>query len=158
MRTAARRWRFVRAVASLGVLGAGVSGRGEAQFVTVGAGALVSQRSPQPVAELHAETPPVLDSRAYLTLSWSDDSAAPTVITAAERSILHVGRALVGLGAGLLWLEVNDYWPYPIVVSSTVVPLPVRRASVVAIASTQPFQDFEWSLVLKLGVTVWFVR
>jgi hypothetical protein len=130
----------------------------EAQLATVGAGVLLSKRSPQPVGELHAESPPFHRTRAYITLSWTDDSSKPTVISAAERSVLHVGRASVGIGAGLLWLEVNDYKPYPIVVSSTVVPLPVRRTSIVGIASTQPFQDFELSFVLKLGILVWFVR
>jgi hypothetical protein len=63
-----------------------------------------------------------------------------------------------GIGAGLLWLEVNEYRPYPILLSSTVVPLPIPRTAVVGIVSTQPFQHFEWSVVLKVGVTVWFVR
>jgi hypothetical protein len=119
---------------------------------------LMSNRAPQPVAELHVETPPALSARAYVTLSWTDESARPTLITAAERSLVRRKAVLVGLGAGLLWLDVNDYRPYPIVVSSAVVPLPVPRAAVVAIASTQPFQDLEWSLVLKVGVTVWFLR
>jgi hypothetical protein len=131
---------------------------GDAQLATVGAGVLTSKRAPEPVAELHAASPPILSSRAYVTLSWTDESGMPTVITAAERSIVRSKAALVGFGAGLLWLEGNDYRPYPIAVSSVVVPLPIPRTAVVAIASTQPFQDFEWSLVLKVGVTIWFVR
>lgn len=131
---------------------------GDAQLATVGAGVLMSKRAPEPVAELHAATPPILATRAYLTLSWTDESGKPTIITAAERSIVRGKAVMVGLGAGLLWLEGNDYRPYPIVVSSTVVPLPLPRTAVVAIASTQPFQDFEWSLVLKVGVAIWFVR
>ncbi len=129
-----------------------------AQFLTIGGGALISTRSPEPVAELHAETPPVQQARAYITLSWTDESYQPTAITAVERPVVGVGRATAGLGAGLLWLERNDYRPYPIIVSSTVLQLPIPRTSVVAIASTQPFQDFEWSLVIKLGFTAWFVR
>lgn len=130
-----------------------------AQLVTVGAGALVTERATEPVAELHAETPPLaLDARGYVTLSWTDESGAPTLITAAERPALRVGRAYAGLGGGLLWLEANDYEPYPMLVSSTVVPLPVPRTSFVLIASTLPFEEFDWSLVLKLGVTVLFVR
>lgn len=43
-------------------------------------------------------------------------------------------------------------------VSSTVLPLPIPRTSVVLIGSTLPFQDFDWSLVLKVGITVLFVR
>jgi len=128
-----------------------------AQFATVGAGVLMGDGLREPVAELHAQTPPALSSRAYLTLSWTDESASPTVITAAERSLLR-GRAMVGFGAGLLWLEHNDYRPYPIVVSSTVIPLPIPRTAIVAIGSTQPFQGFAWSVVVKIGVTVWFVR
>ena len=58
----------------------------------------------------------------------------------------------------MLWLDANDYRPYPMLVGSTVVPLPVPRTSFVLIASTLPFEDFDWSLVLKIGVTVVFVR
>ena len=130
----------------------------KAQLATIGAGVLLSDRRPEPVAELHAETPPLYASRAYVTLSWTDDSAKPTVITAAERALVQRKVAMVGLGAGLLWLEGNDYRPYPIIVTSTVVPLPIPRTAVVVIGSTQPFQEFEWSLVLKVGVTLWFVR
>lgn len=153
MRTA-----ILRCLIIAGAFSAAIASASEAQLATVGAGVLLSKRSPQPVGELHAESPPFHRTRAYVTLSWTDDSSKPTVISAAERSVLHVGRASVGIGAGLLWLEVNDYKPYPIVVSSTVLPLPIKRTSIVGIASTQPFQDFEWSLVLKLGVLVWFVR
>ena len=130
----------------------------QAQLLTIGGGVLVSNRPLEPVAEIHAETPPFLETRAYGTLSWTDDSWAPTVITAAERQVLNTGVTMTGLGAGLLWLDANDYRPYPILVSSTVIPLPVPRTSVVAIGSTQPLQDFEWSLVLKVGVTLWFRR
>lgn len=118
----------------------------------------MTERSTEPVAELHGETPPLVGARAYTTLSWTDESARPTLITAAERPVLQVGSAFVGLGAGLLWLEANDYAPYPMLVSSTVVPLPVPRTSFVTIASTLPFERFDWSLVFKLGVTVLFVR
>ena len=142
----------------LALLGLAWSRVAEAQFATVGAGLLVSKRPSEPVAELHAETPPLRSTRAYATFSWTDESAKPTIISAAERRILNTKRTMTGIGAGLLWLDVNDYRPYPIVVSSTVVPLPIPRTAVVAIASTQPFQDFEWSLVMKVGVTFWFVR
>ncbi len=147
-----------RTIVSVGAFSVVLAVTSEAQLATVGAGVLLSSRSPEPVAELHAETPPLLAARAYATLSWTDESTKPTVITAGERSVVNIGRTFVGLGAGLLWLDVNQYRPYPILVSSTVVRLPISRTSAVAIASAQPFQDFEWSLVLKLGVTVWFVR
>ena len=142
---------------SVAILAAVLPVASKAQLATVGAGVLLSDRSPEPVAELHAETPPLYASRGYVTLSWTDESAKPTVITAAERALLQ-RKVMVGLGAGLLWLEGNDYRPYPIIVSSTVVPLPIPRTAVVAIGSTQPFQEFEWSVVLKVGVTLWFVR
>lgn len=142
------------AIAGLLVAAAGAAG----QIVTVGAGALVSERPTEPVIELHAETPPYAGWRAYGTLSWTDESAAPTVITAAERPVIHWGSGFTGLGAGLLWLEVNDYEPDPILVSSTVLPLPIPRTSLVVIGSTLPFEDFDWSVVLKVGVTVLFVR
>lgn len=130
----------------------------EAQLVTVGAGALLSERPTEPVFELHVASPPVFRSRAYVTASWSDDGARPTLITAAERSMLNRRRVALGLGAGALWLDANDYEPYPILVGSSVVRLPVARTSVVAIASTQPFQEFDWSVVLKVAVAVWFAR
>lgn len=145
-------------MSGVALLSLALTGVGQAQLATVGAGLLVSERPSVPVAELHAETPPMYAARAYVTLSWTDESAEPAVITAAERPVLHTKAGVTGLGAGLLWLEVNDYRPYPIVVSSTVVPLPIPRTAVVGIASVQPFQDFEWSLVLKIGVTLWFVR
>ncbi len=129
-----------------------------AQLATAGAGVLMSNRPAQPVFELHGESPPFFEARAYLTLSWTDDSWAPTLITAAERPLLHVGSAFAGAGAGLLWLEGNDYRPYPMLVSTSVIPLPLPRTSFVLIASTLPFENFDWSLVLKVGVTVLFIR
>ncbi len=141
---------------ALGVLAVVTGAQG--QLVTVGGGALVTKRATEPVAEIHAETPPLFEARAYVTLSWTDESGAPTVITAAERPVLRVGRAFTGFGGGLLWLEANDYRPYPTIISSSVVPLPVPRTSFVLIASTLPFEDFDWSLVFKVGVTVLFVR
>jgi hypothetical protein len=149
---------MLRTVVIAAVLTTALVSAGEAQLATVGAGVLLSKREPQYVGELHAESPPFHRTRAYITLSWTQDSSKPTVISAAERSVLRLGRANVGIGAGLLWLEFNDYKPYPILVSSTVVQLPIPRTSIVGIASTQPFQDFEWSYVLKLGILVWFVR
>ena len=119
---------------------------------------LVTERPAEPVFELHAETPPFWEARAYATFSWTDESWNPTFITAVERPVFHLGSAFVGLGAGLLWLDPNDYRPYPMLVSSTVLPLGVPRTSFVMIASTLPFEDFDWSLVFKVGVTVWFVR
>ena len=59
----------------------------------------------EPVYELHAETPPLADWRGDVTLSWADESMAPTVITAAERPVVRFGDGFTGLGAGLLWLE-----------------------------------------------------
>ena len=140
------------------VLAAALPMVANAQLATIGAGVLLSTRRPEPVAELHAETPPVYASRGYVTLSWTDESAQPTVITAAERALMQRKAVMLGLGAGLLWLEGNDYRPYPIIVTSSILPLPIPRTAVVAIGSTQPFQDFEWSIVLKVGVTFWFVR
>lgn len=124
----------------------------------MGAGALVSDRPTELVAELHAAAPSSAGVRPYLTLSWTDESGRPTAITAAERSILETAISSTGLGAGLLWLDANDYRPYPMLVSSTVVPLPVPRTSMVAVGSTLPFERFEWSLVLKIGVAVLLPR
>ncbi len=148
----------LRTVFIAGALSVAMGATNEAQLATVGAGVLLSKRSPQPVAELHVESPPVHHARVYATVSWTDESAKPTLITAGERAVWQVGGARGGIGAGLLWLEVNEYRPYPILLSSTVVPLPIRRTAVVGIVSTQPFQRFEWSVVLKVGITVWFVR
>jgi len=130
----------------------------QAQFATVGGGALISNRPVESVFELHAETPPFLDARAYITASWTDLNMKPAIITAIERPVFHLGKAFTGIGAGLLWLESNDFKPYPMLVSSTVVPLPIPRTSIVMIGSVLPFQDFDWSLVLKVGVTIWFLK
>ncbi len=129
----------------------------EAQFATVGAGVLVSDLPLQPVAELNAQTPPFFESRAYLTMSWTDESAKPTFITALERSVLQIDDSFTSnVGVGLLWLEYNNYKPFTMLVSSTNIPLSIPKTSVVIIGSVLPFQDFEWSAVLKLGFAFWF--
>jgi len=148
----------MKALLGLALLGLTPLLGAEAQFATASAGMLVSNRVPDVIVELHAETPPFGATRGWITLSWTDQSAKPTVITAVEHALLHVKGAGTGLGAGVLWLEPDNYKPYPIIVSSTVVPLPIPRTSFVAIASTQPFQDFGWSLALEVGITLWFVR
>jgi hypothetical protein len=148
----------MKAMLSLAVLGFAPLLSAEGQFATASAGMLVSKRVPDVIGELHAETPPVHATRGWITLSWTDESAKPTVITAVEHALVHVKDAGTGLGVGVLWLEPDNYTPYPIIVSSTVVPLPIPRTSFVAIASTQPFQKFDWSLALEVGVTLWFVR
>ncbi len=150
--------RWARTLLLMGASALPLAPAASAQLATVGAGVLISQRPAQPVFELHGETPPFAETRAYLTLSWTDDSWAPTIITAVERPVLRFDGAFTGVGAGLLWLEPNDYRPYPMLVSTTVVPLPVPRTSFVLIASTLPFEQFDWSLVLKIGVTLLFVR
>ena len=99
-----------------------------------------------------------MGSRGYATPSWTDQSLRPTVITAFERPFVSVGRAMTGIGAGLLWLDANQYRPYPVLITTAVLPLPLERTSMIAIASTQPFQDFEWAFIVKIGVTLWFVR
>lgn len=125
-----------------------------AQQVTVGGGALLSDRPVQPVAELHASAPPLAGVRGYTTWSWTDESARPAVIAAAERSLVRTPISFTGLGAGVLCVDPNDYRPQPMVVSTTVVPLPVPRTAAVAIGSVLPFEDFDWSLVLKVGVSL----
>ena len=74
-----------------------------AQFVTVGGGVLATNRSTDAAGELHGETPPFAETRGYVTASWIRESAKPTLITAVERPVLHVGRASVGAGC---WLAV----------------------------------------------------
>jgi hypothetical protein len=108
------------------------------------------------VYEFHLESPALFRTRAYGTFSWTKDSGKPTVITAAERSLYSAHGIGVGAGGGLLWLEGNDYRPYPILVTSQVVRLPIPRTSAVAITSTQPFQEWDWSVVLKVAVLAWF--
>lgn len=131
----------------------------DAQLATVGAGALLSQRPAQPVFELHVASPPFYQIRAYTTFSWSDDGATePTLITAAERSVIRSSVVNVGLGAGILWLYTDRYRAQEILVSSAVIRLPIPRTSVVMIASTPPTEWNDWSLVLKVGVLAWFRR
>jgi hypothetical protein len=50
------------------------------------------------------------------------------------------------------------YRPDFLLVSSAVVPLPVPSTSIVLIGSTLPREEVAWSLVVKVGVTLWFVR
>jgi DNA-binding transcriptional LysR family regulator len=129
-----------------------------AQVITVGAGALFSKHRPEPVAEVYVTSPPVNNIRAYLTTAWTDNEWEPTFISALDRPIITTGRVFILAGPGLLWLHSNDYRPYPILVGTAVIPLPIWRLNLVAIGSTQPFQSWEWSLVTKVAVLVTFIR
>lgn len=128
---------------TIAILPAALPVAAKAQLATIGAGVLLSDRRPEPVAELHAETPPVRASRACVTLSWTDESAKPTVITAAERALLQRKVVVVGprsrtpLAGGKRLPALSDY--------RDVEPRPIADSShgVVAIGSTQPFQEFE---------------
>jgi hypothetical protein len=119
---------------------------------------LLSDRPSEPTYNIHFDSPPLHKTRAMLTLSWNDQSAKPTVITEAERSIIDSRQLALDAGAGLLWLSSNEYRPYPILISTAVVPLPVPRTAIVAVGSTQPFQNLEWSLVLKASFMIWANR
>lgn len=150
------RSRFLHGAAVLLALAAAPGA--SAQIVTVGGGVLLSDGPTQPVFEFHAETPPVGSWRVYGTLSWTDESIAPTFIAAAERPVFRNGDAYTGVGAGLIALEANDHEVDAMLVSSTVVPLPVPRTSFVLIASTLPFESFDWSVVAKISVAAFFGR
>jgi hypothetical protein len=147
-----------RTALSLAVVSAAITLAAEAQRLSVGAGALLSDRPAEPTYNIHFDSPPFHQTRAELTLSWNDKSGKPTIVTEAERSIIASRLVAVDAGAGLLWLDFNDYRPYPILISTAVVPLPVPRLAIVAVGSTQPFQDWAWSLVLKASVMLWAKR
>jgi hypothetical protein len=147
-----------RTALSLAVLSTTLALAAGAQRVSLGVGVLLSNRPSEPSFDLHIDSPPFYKTRAELTLAWNDKSNNPTVITEAERSIIDTKAFAFDLGGGLLWLEANDYRPFPAIISTTVVPLPVPRTAIVAIASTQPFQDFEWSLVLKGSISLFSGR
>ena len=147
-----------RAALSLAVLSTTLSLAAGAQRVALGAGVLLSNRPSEPSFDLHIDSPPFYRTRAELTLAWNDKSTKPTVITEVERSIIDTKAFAFDLGGGLLWLEANEYRPFPAIISTSVVPLPIPRAAIVAVASTQPFQEFEWSLVLKGSISLFFGR
>ena len=129
------------------------------QFATLGGGALLSERPIEGVAEINVQSPQFFKSRAYATFSWTNDSWKPTYIAAIERKILgKKGVFATGLGAGLLMIEPKDYKPDFMVVSSTMVPLPIPNTAFVVIGSVLPFEEFEWSLVVKVGWAFWFVK
>lgn len=129
----------------------------QAQFVTIGSGILVSERPLRPIAELNVQTPTFLKSRAYLTLSWTDESFKPTIIAAIERSVLQIDEVSnTSIGVGLLLIEPKKYEPDLMFVTSTVVPISIPNTSLVLIGSTLPFEKFDWSVVLKVGWAFWF--
>lgn len=130
-----------------------------AQVATLGAGALISESNVNPVGELYLGAPPVHEFRAYGIGSWTDDSWAPTLITAVERVVLPTDHSFTTLGAGAIWLEFKDYEPDFILTSTTAVSLPFAPSlSFVVVGSTQPFTDFEWTIVTKLAVTLFFKK
>lgn len=149
---------MLRTALSLAALSASLAFAAAGQRVALGAGVLLSERPSEPSFDIHIDSPPLYKTRAELTVAWNDKSAKPTLITEAERSIIDSRWFAFDAGAGLIWVEANDYRPWPAIISTTVVPLPVPRAAVVGVASTQPFQDWEWSLVLKLSIGLWSHR
>src|SRR5258707_6375461 len=140
---------MLRTTPSAAVLATTGATRAGAKRSPVDAALLVGKFPSEPVFKWHGDSPPFYATRASFTLSWTDDSEKPTVLTEAERSIVDAKAIGIGLGAGLLWLEDNQYRPYPIIISTTFVPLPVPPGGVglVPIPSTQPFPDFDSSLV-----------
>jgi len=147
-----------RTALSLAVLSTTLSPAAGAQRVSLGAGVVLSGRPSEPSFDIHIDSPPFSKIRAELTVAWNDKSSKPTVITEAERALVDTKWFAFDAGAGLLWLEANEYRPFPAIITTTVLPLPVPRAAMVGIASTQPFQNFEWSLVLKLSISIWSGR
>lgn len=142
------------AAALLGLLAFGPKAA-DAQLATVGGGALFTEGSTEAVGELHVSAPALVGSfRPYATLSWTTRSWSPTIITAAERTVLETPISSTGLGGGAVWFDVDGYEAYPLAVSTTVIPLAAPRTSMVVIGSTQPFQDFSWSVVAKIGVAI----
>src|SRR5437899_13058455 len=103
----------MKAMLSLAVLGLAPLLAAEGQFATASAGMLVSKRVPDAIVELHAETPPFRATRAWITLSWTDESAKPTVITAGEHALVQVKDAGKALGLGVRRREPDLYQPYP---------------------------------------------
>ena len=142
-------------LAGLGILASPAS----AQLGTLGAGALITESNVDGVAELYLGAPPVSGFRAYGIGSWTEDSWSPTFITAVEHEVLATSYSFTTLGAGLVWPEFKDYRGYPILTTTTVVPLPFAPSlSFVVVGSTQPFQDYQWTIVTKLAVTLFFSK
>ena len=138
---------------------AGGTSAADAQMGTLGAGAMFIESNTDPVAEIYLGAPPVHEFRAYGIGSWTDESWSPTFITAVERVVLPTDYSFTTLGAGAVWLEFKDYEPDFILTSTTVVPLPFAPSlSFVVVGSTQPFQDFDWTIVTKLAVTLFFKK
>ena len=149
----------VRSILLVGFFCAILIQSASAQFATIGGGVLVTERPLESVAEINVQTPPFYKSRVYVTLSWTDISAKPTIITAVERSIFGAKNLFeTSAGMGMLMIEPNNYEPDFMLLSSTSVPLPVPRTALVLIGSVTPFENFNWSLVLKVGWAIWFLE
>ena len=148
---------MLRTALILTLISTALPGAAATQRAFLGAGIVLSDFASQADFDLHLDSPPWHASRAELTLAWSDQSAKPTVITEAERSIIDTKALAIDLGAGLLWFP-DTYKPFPAIISTIVVPLPLPRTALVAIPDVQPFQDFEWAVVLKLSLTLWSRR
>src|SRR5258707_15891884 len=125
---------MLRTTLSVAVLATTCAALAGAQRFSVDAGLLVGKFPSEPVFELHGDSPPFYATRASFTLSWTDDSENPTVLTEAEHSIVDAKAIGIGLGAGLLWLEGNQNRPYPLIITAAVVPLPVPPVAVAVVA------------------------
>ncbi len=114
---------------------------------------LISERPAEPVLELHAETPPFGSARAYVTVSWTDESWNPTLITAAERPVLHVDEAFLGVGAGLLWLDANDYSPNPMLVRLSPTHARIEQTKRIPIGESFKFFSMKCAVNLSPNIT-----
>jgi hypothetical protein len=149
--------RFVLGAAVL--TGLVLPARSAAQVGTLGAGALVTESNTDGVAEVYLGAPPIRGFRPYGIASFTKGSWSPTFITAVEHEIVTTSFSFTTLGAGLVWPEFKDYRGYPILTSTTVFPLPFsEKLSFVVVGSTQPFQDYEWTLVAKVAITLFFSK
>src|SRR5260370_11741357 len=119
---------MLRTTLSVAVLATTCAALAGAQRFSVDAGLLVGKFPSEPVFELHGDSPPFYATRASFTLSWTDDSEKPTVLTEAEHSIVDAKAIGIGLGAGLLWLADNQYRSHPLLTAPPILPPPLCRA------------------------------
>ncbi len=118
----------------------------------MGVGGVFTEQFAEPAVEVWLASPPYRDFRAYLTTSWTDEDAHPTFISAVDGAFLKTRRLLVSAGGGAVWLRSDRYRAFPLLTATAVAPLPLEPLNLVVVSSTQPFQDWAWTVVVKAAV------
>ena len=133
----------------------------DGQIVAVDAGILDTETLTEPVAELYLAAAPWRGVRPYVIASWTPfaefDPEQPTIIAQLAVPLVARGRFWSSVDTGVTLYAFRDYEPDWSLSGFAGLRL-TRAIYLFAIPSTRPARDWERSLVVGLGRTLYFRR